>query len=101
MQELNVYYIFWSILTNSLLVQNGDGSLLRYVDTIQKFTQILMANVGRLLDLGSRERNGSKVNSRNLNLILDSRSTEVFYTVQQQYVHFVAQSSSKAARLRL
>ena len=58
-------------------------ALLRYVDTVQKLTNILVLNGGGLLDLGAGQRHLGDVNAGELDLILDVVGTGVLNTVEE------------------
>ena len=59
------------------------GTSLGDVDTIQKLTDILLSDVGALLNVGGRERHLVDVNARELDLILHIGGTHELDTVQK------------------
>ena len=62
---------------------SGDGSLLGNVNSIKELTQILITDVGRLLNLSSSKRNKSNVISTEENLILLFRPS-VLHSLQKR-----------------
>merc|ERR1712210_376749 len=62
------------------------GTLFRHIDSVKELTQILLADVGALLDLCRRETNIRDVVSAELNLILHLSSSDILYTIKELHL---------------
>eukprot|EP00518_Triparma_eleuthera_P017681 CAMPEP_0197551518 /NCGR_PEP_ID=MMETSP1320-20131121/4851_1 /TAXON_ID=91990 /ORGANISM="Bolidomonas sp., Strain RCC2347" /LENGTH=200 /DNA_ID=CAMNT_0043112023 /DNA_START=37 /DNA_END=639 /DNA_ORIENTATION=- len=67
--------------TQRLLLGLGDGSLLANVDAVEELSQILLPDVGGLLDLGGGEGDEGEVVAGELDLVLDGGGADVLDTL--------------------
>ena len=72
-----------SFMSYVSLLLFGNGSLLRYINSVKEFTQILVADVSGLLDLGTSKGNKGDVISTELNLILCVSRPNVLDTLKK------------------
>mmetsp|Transcript_8133 Transcript_8133/g.17526 ORF Transcript_8133/g.17526 Transcript_8133/m.17526 type:complete len:201 (-) Transcript_8133:132-734(-) len=84
------------MLNHCLILKILSRSLFRDINTIQKFTQIFVSDVGCLLDFGSGKRNGKNINSGQFNLILGIFRSDVFNSLGQRNLSYTTFSQKVA-----